>query len=140
MAMSNYLSHSTGSPCTISQYASIAAVQESQQTTLEMKNAFAARRDYFVERVKQIPGVSCLEPEGAFYIFMNIKEQIGRTLYGVKINTSDDFAKGLLEKGMVAVVPGSAFGAEGYLRWSYATSMDDIKKGLDRLEKFLAEG
>lgn len=78
-----------------------------------MKNAFAARRDYFVERVKQIPGVSCLEPEGAFYIFMNIKEQIGRTLYGVKINTSDDFAKVLLEKGLVAVVPGSAFGSGG---------------------------
>ena len=139
-AMSNYLSHSTGSPCSISQYASLAAVGESQQPTLEMKNAFAERRDYFVKRVSEIPGVSCLKPQGAFYIFMNIKEQLGRTLHGVKINSSDDFAKVLLEKGLVAVVPGTAFGADGYLRWSYATSMENIKEGLDRLEKFLAEG
>lgn len=139
-AMSNYLSHSTGSPCSVSQYASLVAVAESQQPTLEMKKAFAQRRDYFVQRVKEIPGISCLEPQGAFYVFMNIKEQLGRTLYGVKINSSDDFAKLLLEKGLVAVVPGTAFGADGYLRWSYATSMDHIKEGLDRLEKFLAEG
>jgi aspartate aminotransferase len=139
-AMSNYLSHSTGSPCSISQYASLTAVAESQQPTQEMKKAFAARRDYFVDRVNHIPGISCLVPQGAFYIFMNIKQQLGRTLHGVKINTSEDFARVLLEKGLVAVVPGSAFGAEGYLRWSYATSMDQIKEGLDRLEKFLAEG
>ena len=139
-AMANYLSHSTGSPCTISQYASIAAFSESQQPTYDMNKAFAQRRAYFLERIKSIPGVSCLEPEGAFYIFMNIKEQLGRTLYGTEIRSSDDFAKVLLEKGLVAVVPGTAFGADGYLRWSYATSMDNIKTGLDRLEKFLAEG
>lgn len=139
-AMSNYLSHSTGSPCTISQYASIAALSKNQQPTYEMKEAFAQRRNYFLERIKTIPGVSCVEPEGAFYIFMNIKQQLGRTLYGVTVNSSEDFAKLLLEKGLVAVVPGSAFGAEGYLRWSYATSMETIKTGLDRLEKFLAEG
>ena len=139
-AMSNYLSHSTGSPCTISQYASMAALSKNQQPTHEMKEAFAERRNYFLKRIKEIPGVSCVEPEGAFYIFMNIKQQMGRTLYGVTVNSSEDFAKLLLEKGLVAVVPGSAFGAEGYLRWSYATSMETIKTGLDRLEKFLAEG
>ena len=84
-----------------------------------------------------MPGISCLAPDGAFYIFMNVKEQLGRTLYGVTIHSSDEFAKLLLEKGLVAVVPGEAFGAPGYLRWSYATSMENIKEGLDRLEKFL---
>ena len=138
-AMSNYLSHSTGSPCSISQQAAIAAFGRSQQPSLEMKKAFQERRDYFYERVQKIPGVSCLLPEGAFYIFMNIKELLGRTIKGILINNSNDFAAALLEKGLVAVVPGSAFGAEGYVRWSYAASMENIKEGLDRLEKFLAE-
>ena len=104
-----------------------------------MKKAFDERRKYFVERVKNIPGVSCLEPDGAFYIFMNIKELLGKTIKGVKINNSTEFATAFLEKGLVAVVPGVAFGAEGYLRWSYATSMENIKAGLDRLELFLED-
>ena len=82
--------------------------------------------------------MSCLEPDGAFYIFMNIKPLLGRTIQGVQINSSSDFAKALLEKGLVAVVPGEAFRAPGYVRWSYATSMENIREGLDRLEKFLA--
>ena len=68
---------------------------------------------------------------------MNIKEQIGRTIFGQKITGSSDFAECLLKNGLVAVVPGIAFGADGYLRWSYATSMENIEKGLDRFEKFL---
>jgi aspartate aminotransferase len=138
-AMSNYLSHSTGSPCSISQQAALAAYAESQEPSFEMKKAFDERRKYFYERVQNIPGVSCLLPEGAFYIFMNIKELFGKTIKGVKINSSADFASAFLEKGLVAVVPGNAFGAEGYVRWSYATSMENIKEGLDRLERFLAE-
>ena len=138
-AMSNYLSHSTGSPCSISQQAALAAFGESQEPSYEMKKAFDERRKYFYERVQNIPGVSCLMPEGAFYIFMNIKELLGKTIKGIKINNSNDFASAFLEKGLVAVVPGSAFGADGYVRWSYATSMENIKEGLDRLEKFLAD-
>lgn len=138
-AMSSYLSHSTGSPCSISQQAALAAFSEDQQACLDMKAAFDERRKYFYDRVQKIPGVSCLMPEGAFYIFMNIKELLGRTIKGVKINSSSDFAAAFLEKGLVAVVPGSAFGAEGYLRWSYATSMENIREGLDRLERFLAD-
>ena len=136
-AISSYLSHSTGNPCTIAQYASLEAIDGPQKDTAEMTKEFDARRKYFLKRVEAMDGISCLEPEGAFYIFMNIKEQLGRTIQGMKINNSADFAKALLEKGLVAVVPGSAFGAEGYLRWSYATSMANIKEGLDRLEKFL---
>ena len=94
---------------------------------------------YTAERVAKIPGLSCLEPDGAFYIFMNIKPLLGRTIQGVQINSSAEFAQVLLEKGLVAVVPGEAFRAPGYLRWSYATSMENIREGLDRLEKFLAE-
>lgn len=135
--MANYLSHSTGSPCTISQYASLGAMLADSTVTSYMKKAFNERRLYFVDRVNNIDGVSCLVPDGAFYIFMNIKEQIGKTLHGMKIENSDDFASCLLKNGLVAVVPGTAFGADGYVRWSYATSMENIKEGLDRLEEFL---
>lgn len=138
-AMSNYLSHSTGSPCSVSQQAALAAFSESQETAYVMKQAFDERRRYFYDRVQNIPGVSCLMPEGAFYIFMNISQLIGRTIKGVKIRNSNDFCSALLEKGLVAVVPGAAFGADEYVRWSYATSMENIKEGLDRLERFLAD-
>ncbi|MBR7081208.1 MAG: pyridoxal phosphate-dependent aminotransferase [Oscillospiraceae bacterium] len=137
--ISNYLSHSTSNPATMSQFAAEAAYTVESGDKYEMKNAFDERRRYFVDRVNKIDGVSCLEPDGAFYIFMNIKPQLGRTLYGTKIENSVDFASCLLKNGLVAVVPGSAFGAEGYLRWSYAASMENIEKGLDRLEKFLRE-
>ncbi len=137
--MGNYLSHSTGNPSTISQYASLEAVLGDQSSAVRMKQAFDERRRYFTERVSKIDGVSCLEPDGAFYIFMNIKKQLGRTLYGMKIETSEDFASCLLKNSLVAVVPGTAFGADGYLRWSYATSMEKIKEGLNRFEKFLRE-
>ena len=138
--MANYLSHSTGNACSISQAAALAAITEITNDTAEMKKAFDERRRYFVDRVNKIDGVSCLEPEGAFYIFMNIKELFGRTFYGMKIESSADFASCFLKNGLVAVVPGNAFGADGYVRWSYAVSMEKIKKGLDRLEVFLKEG
>ncbi|MGX8699011.1 MAG: aminotransferase class I/II-fold pyridoxal phosphate-dependent enzyme, partial [bacterium] len=92
---------------------------------------------YFVDRVNAMEGVSCLEPDGAFYVFMNIKPLIGQTIHGDKINSSADFCESLLTHGLVATVPGNAFGADGYVRWSYATSMENIKKGLDRLEEYL---
>lgn len=138
-AMANYLSHSTGNPCTVSQYAALEAYSSEEDLVGKMQLAYTRRRKYFLERISKIPGVSCLEPDGAFYIFMNIKELIGRTIQGVKINSSADFAQTLLEKGLVAVVPGEAFHAPGYIRWSYATSMENIREGLDRLERFLAE-
>lgn len=138
-AMANYLSHSTGNPCTVSQYAALEAYSSEEDLVGKMQLAYTRRRKYFLERISKIPGVSCLEPDGAFYIFMNIKELIGRTIQGVKINSSADFAQALLEKGLVAVVPGEAFHAPGYIRWSYATSMENIREGLDRLERFLAE-
>jgi aspartate aminotransferase len=103
-----------------------------------MRQAFEERRNYIVERINAIPGVSCLKPEGAFYIMMNLKELIGKELYGVKINNADDFANLFLQKGLVATVPCTGFDAPEFVRWSYATSLDNIKEGCDRLEKFLA--
>ena len=135
--MANYVSHSTGSPVAISQKASVAALTGSQEKIETMRQAFEERRNYIVERMNAIPGVSCIKPEGAFYVMMNLKQLIGKTIHGVKITNDDVFADAFLKYGLVAVVPGSGFGAPNFVRWSYATSMDNIKEGLDRLEKFL---
>jgi aspartate aminotransferase len=137
--MSNYLSHSTSAPSSVSQWAAVEALSGPQEGILAMRDQFEARRNYIVERMNQIEGVSCLKPEGAFYVMMNMEKLIGRTFGDVTVTGSDDFAKAFLEQGKVAVVPCSGFGAPNFVRWSYATSMDNIKAGLDRLEKFLAQ-
>ena len=137
--MANYVSHSTGSPVAISQKASAAALSGPQYEVETMRQAFEERRNYIVERMNQIPGVSCIMPEGAFYVMMNLEQLIGKTIHGVEITNDDVFADAFLKYGLVAVVPGSGFGAPNFVRWSYATSMDNIKEGLARLEKFLAE-
>ena len=135
--MANYVSHSTGSPVAISQKASVAALTGPQEKIEAMRQAFEERRNYIVERMNAIPGVSCIKPEGAFYVMMNLEGLIGKTIHGVTITNDDVFADAFLKYGLVAVVPGSGFGAPNFVRWSYATSMDNIKEGLDRLEKFL---
>ncbi len=136
--MANYLSHSTGAPSSVSQWAAVEAMEGPQEDVEAMRREFEARRDYIVERMNTIPGVSCITPQGAFYVMMNVEKLIGRTLGGVVIHDGDDFAQVFLEKALVAVVPCSGFGAPNFVRWSYATSLGNIKAGLDRLEKFLA--
>lgn len=136
-AMSNYLSHSTSAPSTISQYAAIEALTGTQEDIDAMRMEFQERRDHLVERMNQIEGVSCLRPQGAFYVMMNMERFIGKEMYGQVIESDMDFAKLFLEKGKVATVPCSSFAAPGYIRWSYATSMEEINKGLDRLEQFI---
>lgn len=136
-AMSNYLSHSTSAPSTISQIAAIEALNGPQEDIEEMRKAFQARRDHLVERMNKIEGISCIKPQGAFYVMMNMKKFIGKTMYGEVINSDSDFARLFLEKGKVATVPCESFAAPGFVRWSYATSMSDINKGLDRLEQFI---
>ncbi len=135
--MGNFLSHSTGSPSSVSQAASVAALNGPQDCVEEMRRAFEERRNYIVSRVNAIDGVSCIKPQGAFYIMMNVEKQLGRTLHGELIETGDDFSAALLKHGLVATVPCSGFGAPSFVRWSYATSMENIKKGMDRLEEFL---
>ena len=137
--MSNVLSHSTGAPSTISQWASVEALTGPQEGIEAMRLAFLERRDYIVKRINSIPGVSCIVPNGAFYVMMNIEKLVGKTLGGKLIENDDDFAVALLEKALVAVVPCSGFGMKNFVRWSYAASMENIEKGLDRLEKFVTE-
>lgn len=137
--MASYISHSTGSPCSISQKAALRGLTAPQEETDAMRDAFQARRDYMVDRINAMDGVSCIRPEGAFYIMLNVKEQIGRTICGEKIESDDDFTTAFLKHGLVALVPGSGFSAPGFVRWSYAASMENIKEGLNRLEKFLAQ-
>lgn len=136
-AMSNYLSHSTGSPASFAQKGAVEALIGPQEEIDQMRKAFEERRDRFVERMNAMDGVSCLKPEGAFYIMMNIRQLIGKTLHGVTIQDADDFSSVFLKEGMVATVPCTGFGAKDYVRWSYATSMENIEEGLDRLERFL---
>ena len=136
-AMANMQSHAASNPSSISQAAALEAYNGEQETVEKMRKVFEERRNYMVERINSINGVSCRKPEGAFYVMMNIKDIFGREIGGKVISTSDDFCEVLLEKSLVALVPGSGFGIEGYVRWSYATSMENIVKGLDRLEEFL---
>ena len=135
--MGRFISHSTGSPCTVSQAASIAALDGPQNCVEEMRLAFEERRNYIVERMNQIDGVSCIKPEGAFYVMMNMEQLLGKALHGELIRSADDFSTALLKYGLVATVPGSGFGAPNFVRWSYSTSMENIKEGLNRLETFL---
>lgn len=135
--IANVQSHASSNPCSISQAATLAAIEGPQDTVEEMRVEFEKRRNYMVERINNIDGVSCKMPDGAFYVFMNIKNVLGKELKGKVVNTTDEFCEWLLECNKVALVPGTGFGAEGYVRWSYATSMENIKEGLDRLEDFL---
>ena len=137
--MSNYLSHSTSSPSTISQIAAVEALSGPQEGILAMRDVFEQRRNYIVERVNSIDGVSCRKPDGAFYIMMNLEKLVGRTLGGKVISNSDDFSLAFLESGLVAVVSCSGFGCENFVRMTYAASMESIKEGLDRLERFVKE-
>ena len=135
--MGNYLSHSTSSPSTISQFAAVEALNGPQESIFAMRDAFEQRRNYIVDRINAIDEVSCRKPEGAFYIMLNIEKLIGRTLGGMVINSADDFSLAFLESGMVAVVSCDGFGCSNFLRMTYAASMESIKEGIDRLEKFV---
>ena len=138
--MSNYLSHSLSGTCSIAQAAAAEAFGGSQAEIETMRQAFEERRNYLYERMSKIPGVHPVRSEATFYMLMNLSELIGKTLYGVEIHDADDFANLFLKEGLVAVVPCTGFGAPEYVRWSFAVSMENIQKGLDRLEKFLANG
>jgi len=135
--MGNYLSHSTSAPCTISQIASVEALSGPQDSISAMHDVFEQRRNYIVESINSIEGLSCRKPDGAFYVMMNIEKLIGRTLAGKVISNSDDFSLALLESELVAAVSCTGFGCDNFLRLTYAASMDTIKKGMERLERFV---
>jgi aspartate aminotransferase len=126
-AVDNIQSHSTSNPCSFAQKGAVAALKGDQQTLADMRDEFSMRRDYMYDRITKIPNITAVKPQGAFYILVNIS-QLGLS--------SQNFADRLLSKANVAVVPGAAFGDDRTVRLSYATSIDVIKKGLDRFQDF----
>jgi len=132
-------SHSTSNPTSISQWASLAAFDGDDSDVEIMKKAFVERKKVMVSRLNSIPGVTCLDPQGAFYAFPNISGLIGKKSSSGEIKDSVSFCTLFLQDKLVACVPGSGFGAEGYIRLSYATSMDAINTALDRLEEWVSE-
>jgi aspartate aminotransferase len=134
-AMNNIQSQSTSNPTSISQKASVEALAGSQDEVGKMVSAFAQRRNYIVDRLNKIPGVSCYKPMGAFYVFPNFSSHYGKSYQGKRIENSTHLADFFLEVARVAVVPGVEFGADPFQRLSYATSMEDIQEGLNRIEE-----
>ncbi|WP_434564178.1 pyridoxal phosphate-dependent aminotransferase [Thermoanaerobacterium thermosaccharolyticum] len=135
--ISNIQSHMTSNPNTIAQYASVRALSTGNDIIENMVNEFKQRRDYIVERINKIDGLTCLKPQGAFYVIVNISKYIGMNISGKKINGSIDFANFVLEKAKVAVIPCLPFGNDNYIRLSYATSIKNIEEGLNRIENLL---
>lgn len=138
-AMGRLQDHMTSNPVTFAQYAAIAAMgPESAGAIEKMRIEFEKRARYMTDRLRAMKGVECTEPTGAFYCFPDVSTHYGRTIGGLKITGSMDFAKALLEQATVGVVPGLPFGCDKNVRLSFATSMQQITKGLDRMEKWLA--
>ena len=134
--MSNIQSHATSNPNTIAQYAGIEALTGDQSPIEEMRVAFEERKNFMVETIRKIPNVTCVEPQGAFYVMVDISYFRGKTIEGVKIEGSLDLAAALIDQANIAVIPGIAFGVDDYIRLSYATSMANIEEGLRRLHAF----
>ena len=134
-AMTKIQSQSTSNACSISQKAAIEAIDGSQEPVAEMIREFEKRRNYIIDRLNSMPGVTCFHSEGAFYAFPNFSALYGKSFNGRFINNSTNFADYLLEEAKVALVPGIAFGSDNYARLSYATSMASIVEGMDRIER-----
>ena len=130
-------SQSTSNPTSISQKAALTAIQEKTNDVVKMVNEFGKRRNYIVERLNDMDNISCQKPKGAFYVFPNISAYYGKECNDSIINTDIDLCNFLLDTAKVGVIPGSAFGSSHHVRMSYATSMENIKEGIDRMESAL---
>jgi len=137
--MASLQSHMASNPNSIAQAATVAALNGPQDCVAEMLVEFKKRRDYIFEREEAIPMLSALKPQGAFYLFVDVSGTYGKSYEGVQINSAADFATVLLDKKYVAVVPCADFGMPDYIRLSYATSMEIIKEGMDRIEAMVNE-
>ncbi|MFS0822987.1 pyridoxal phosphate-dependent aminotransferase [Bacillus sp. 1P02SD] len=133
--MTDLSSHSISNPTSIAQYAALAAYEGNQEPVETMRQAFEQRLDVIYDKLVSIPGISCIKPQGAFYLFPNAKKCAELTGY----NDVDDFAKALLEEALVAVVPGSGFGSPDNMRLSYATSLDLLEEAIKRIHTFVEE-
>ncbi len=139
-AATNIQSHETSNVANVSQRAAIAALTGDLSAVTRMREAFDRRRRTIVKLLNEIDGVTCIEPEGAFYAFPSVKGVLGRTIRGHRPTTSAELATLCIEEAKVAVVPGEAFGAPGYFRMSYALGDDDLEEGLTRLGALFGEG
>jgi aspartate aminotransferase len=135
--MGDLQSQETSNPCSISQWAALEAITGPQDSVVAMKAEFQKRRDFVLARIAELPGVTCLPPGGAFYAFMNISALFGRTLGGKRIGDSTTFCLTALSEAKIALVMGSAFGAEGYARLSFATDLHTLERGFDTLSRFV---
>ena len=135
--MADVQSQETSNPCSVSQHAALEAITGPQDSVQAMLVEFTKRRNYTLDRIQDLPGVTCVPPGGAFYAFMNVSEHFGRTLGGRSISDSTDFCLAALAQAHVATVMGSAFGAEGYARLSFATNLATLERGFDALTQFL---
>lgn len=139
-AMASLQSQETSNPSSVSQYAALAALEGPQECVGQMLAAFRERREFVTRRIAELPGVTCPPMAGAFYAFMNIQEHLGRSYRGTWVDNSSQWCLALLDQQQVATVMGSAFGAEGYVRISFATGLETLRAGFDRIESFLASG
>ena len=130
-------SHVTSNVCSITQYAALEALNGPQDEKTKMINEFEKRRNYMINRIESIDNLSIVKPKGAFYIMINIENCLGKEINGKILNDSMEFCASLLENEKLAVIPGKAFGLNNYIRVSYATSMEAIKEGLNRIESFI---
>jgi aspartate aminotransferase len=130
-------SQETSNPCSISQWAALEAITGPKDAIRQMLGEFSRRREYVIGRVAGLKGVSFTPPRGAFYAFINVEEHFGRTIGGVQVTDSTTFCQAALDSARVALVMGSAFGAEGYVRISFATSMGTLERGFDALAALL---
>jgi aspartate aminotransferase len=126
-------SQSTSNPTSIAQAAALEAISGPQIEVDRMVREFKQRRDVIVDKLNALPGIHCLKPQGAFYVFPNVSSLLGRTANGKKLASPCDFADYLLEEAKVAVVPGEDFGSKEHIRFSYATALEDIEKGCKRI-------
>jgi aspartate/methionine/tyrosine aminotransferase len=138
-AATNLQSHATSNVANVSQRAALAAVAGDLAAVAEMRAAFDRRRRVIHEMLNDVPGIECLEPEGAFYAFPDLRALLGRSIHGSRPETTVELAELLLDHAKVAIVPGEAFGAPGFARMSFALGDDDLVEGVDRIAKLVAE-
>jgi aspartate aminotransferase len=134
-AMTKLQSHSTSNPCSISQKAAVEALRGPQDSVSRMLAEYRKRRDFVIQRLREIPGVTCAEPRGAFYAYPNVGVALGKS----GMRGAQQFCEKLLAESHVAAVPGEAFGTDRHIRISYATSMHELERGLDRIHQFVVK-
>jgi aspartate aminotransferase len=137
-AVNKLQGHTSGNPASISQWASVTALQQDSRFISDWVAEFKRRKDYILNKLNECTPIKCTDPEGAFYVFPNVSGLYGRKLKGNVVNNSVDFADYLLNEGKIAVVPGKAFGADNYIRISFATSMENVVEGMKRLQECLS--